>query len=259
MWLAKQSILMKLQNVLLLICCVFLMYSCQFTETIYINDDGSGKMSFAFDGSQLMEMGGNDMMGADEKVVDSTIVFKDFLEAKKDSIAALPQAEQERLKALEDFKMHMLIDPKTQKMVMDMYTEFDDVDGLQDMFNLMNQANTLNSQDDEAQKGANPFSDLASGEATQVDYTYKNNVFKRKVEIIDQAKLDAVTDSIGDAEMMLAASTYVLNYHFPKRIKSVSLEQAKFSEDHKSFSAEVNFKAYITNPESLNVEVILED
>ncbi|WP_435049155.1 hypothetical protein [Formosa sp. S-31] len=233
------------------------MYSCQFTETIHINENGSGKMSFLLDGSQLMEMGGDDMMGEEEKVVDSTVVFKTFLEEKKDSIATLPKAEQERLKALENFKMHMVVDPKTKKMVVDMYSDFDNVEGLQDMFKLMNNANDLKDADDG--KKSNPFEVLGSSEATKVEYSYNKNVFKRKVTVLDREQLNTLKDSIADAEMMLAASTYELNYHFPKRIKSVSLDAAKFSEDHKSFSVEVSFKEYMINPESLNVEVILED
>lgn len=236
---------------------LLLVYSCQFSETIHINDDGSGKMSFMLDGSQLMEMGGNDMLGADEEAIDSTVVFKDVLEEKKDSIATLPKAEQEQLKALENFKIHTVMDPKTQKMTIDMYTDFDNVASLEDMFKLMNNASDLKGKEGEDE--ANPFSAIGSGEATEVDYSFKNNVFKRKVTIVDPELLEATKDSIGDAEMILAASTYTLDYHFPKKIKSVSIADAKFSEDHKSFSVEVSFKDYLTNPESLNVEVVLED
>ncbi len=236
---------------------LLLVSSCQFSETIYINNDGSGKMSFNLDGSQLMQMGGDQMVNPNEKVIDSTVVFKDFLEKNKDSIATLPAEEQQRLKALENFNMHMLIDPKTKKMSVDLFTDFKNVDGLHDMFKMMNNAGALNQKNDD--KKPNPFSNLGTGESSKVDYSFNGKVFKRSVTITDPEQLAKVKDSIGDAEMMLSASTYTINYHFPKKIKSVSLEDASFSEDHKSFSAEVSFKDYLIDPKRLDVEVILED
>ena len=235
---------------------LLMLSSCEFSETIHIKEDGSGKMSFKFDGSQLMQMGGDSMGDTADTVLDSTIVFKDFLEAKKDSIATLPEAEQEQLKALEDFKMHMLMDPNTKKMIIDINTDFKNVDELEDMFKVLNKANELN---DKGSAKTSPLGNMGVSEGSEVNYSYKNNVFKRTVKVTDPELFEVAKDSLADAEMILAASTYTLNYHFPKKIKSVSLENAMFSEDHKSFSAELSFKEYVANPESLNVEVILED
>ncbi|MBP1838113.1 hypothetical protein [Formosa algae] len=247
---------MKKIYVLTVCLLLLILSSCEFSETIHINENGAGTMSFSFDGSQLMQMGG-ESMGTDEKVLDSTVVFKDFLEAKKDSIATLPKDEQERLKALENFKMHMLMDPKTQKMVIDINTDFENVEELEDMFKVLNKANEL-KETNEAQQ-TSPLAKMGATESSEVSYTYKGNVFKRIVTVVNPELLESTKDSLADAEMILAASTYTLNYHFPKKIKSVSLENAMFSADHKSFSAELSFKEYMTNPESLNVEVILED
>jgi len=99
---------------------------------------------------------------------------------------------------------------------------------------------------------------MGSSGATKVDYSLKNNVFKRTVTILDKEKVAAMKDSLGQAQMMFASSGFKLNYHFPRKIKSVSLENATISEDGKSFTAEVNFMQYLTNPELLNVEVELE-
>ncbi|WP_299777427.1 hypothetical protein [uncultured Formosa sp.] len=236
---------------------LLLLSSCKFSETIHVTDDGSGTMSFSFDGSQFMEMGGDNLGESEEKTLDSIIVFKDFLEAKKDSIATLPKEEQEQLKALERFKMHMLMDPNTKKMVIDVNTDFDDVNELEDMFKVLNKANELKETNEVQQ--TSPLAQMGTTESSEVHYTYNGKVFKRIVKVTNPELLEATKDSLADAEMILAASTYTLNYHFPKKIKSVSLENAMFSQDHKSFSAELSFKDYLTDPESLNVEVILED
>ena len=59
--------------------------------------------------------------------------------------------------------------------------------------------------------------------------------------------------------LMFGSSTYKLNYHFPKPIKSVSNETAMFSADRKTVTIEYGFMDYIANPEALNLEVVLED
>lgn len=227
--------------------------SCQFSENIYINDDGSGKMSLVFDGSELMKMG-SDSTKTSEKAIDSIIVFKEMLEEKKDSIAQLSKEEQESLKSLENFTMHMKIDPENQQMKFDMFTDFKNVDELQDAMAAMSKANSLGKKEEED----NPFSSFGNSTATEMDYSFKKGIFKRKATIVDKELHQQVIDSIGEAEMMFASSSYVLNYHFPRPIKSVSNENALFSADKKSFKLEISFLEYIKNPEVLNLEVELE-
>lgn len=112
-----------------------LLVGCQFSEDLHINEDGTGKISFNFDGSEIMQMGGDKITEGKEEVIDSTLVFKDFLEEKKDSIAQLPKEEQEKLKKLESFKMHMLMNPQSKEMKFDLYSEFKKVEELGDVFN----------------------------------------------------------------------------------------------------------------------------
>ena len=66
-------------------------------------------------------------------------------------------------------------------------------------------------------------------------------------------------DSLSEMAMMFGSSRYKLNYHFPRPIKSVSNNQALFSDDRKSFALEFDFMETLKNPELLNVEVVLED
>ncbi|AUP78630.1 hypothetical protein [Flavivirga eckloniae] len=232
--------------------------SCQFSENIYINDDGSGRMEFSFDGTQLMQMAGKEMNNSQEKAVDSTFSFKELLEEKRDSISQLSEEEQLKLKSLEPFSMHMVMNPKTSEMKFDMFTEFKEVSELQDMFKAMNDFSSM-------QKGAkssaksNPFSSIGGDGHTMLDYEYNGKVFKRVAKILDKEAYKKATDSLGEMAAMFGSSMYKLNYHFPKPIKSVSNEKAMFSADRKSFTVEFGFMEYITNPEALNIEVVLEN
>jgi hypothetical protein len=236
--------------------------SCQFSENIYINEDGSGNMSFTFDASEMMDMVGNKMQEGDdpEKRIDSMLVFKDFLEEKKDSIAKLPKADRDKLMALKDFRMHMLMDPETKEMKFDLITDFKNTNELQNMFEAMNNASNLQG------KGAskvndpnNPFSAFADGGTTKMSYTFKNNTFTRRAKIIDEAAYKTMVDSIGEMAMMFGSSKYRLNYHFPRKIKSVSNKDAMFSADGKTLILEYGFMDYIADPKIFNLEVVLED
>lgn len=63
-----------------IICAAILaLTSCQFSENIYFNADGSGAMEFKMDASEMIEMaaqmGDGESANGMDKAMDSTIVF----------------------------------------------------------------------------------------------------------------------------------------------------------------------------------------
>ncbi|WP_053992095.1 hypothetical protein [Mangrovimonas sp. TPBH4] len=229
--------------------------SCEFSENIYINENGSGKMEFTFDASEMMKMTGEELANQTEEKVDSTFTFKEFFEEKKDSISKLPKEEQEALKSLENFSMHMLMDPASKTMEFDLFTNFKDVDELQDMFAAMTKMQSLG--DKNAAEGDNKFSALGP-ETSELKYSFNGRKFTRKTKILNKELHQQIVDSLGEMAMLYESSTYKLNYHFPRPIKSVSNETAMFSDDRKTVTLEFGFMEYLKNPEALNLEVILE-
>lgn len=229
--------------------------SCNFTEEITINEDGSGKLSINFDGSELMEMAGDEMMKDNEKAVDSLISFKEILEEKKDSIAQLSPEEQAKLKKLERFNMRMLMDPEAKQMKFDLFSEFKNVNEVNDAFNAFQSASTLGPN---ANQGNQP---KVGGQdnATEVNYSFSNNKFSRTAKIVDQELFQQSIDSLQGAEMFLSGSTYTLKYHFPKRVKSASAEGATFSADGKTMIYAVKFLDLMKDPSLLDLEVELEN
>lgn len=232
--------------------------SCQFSENIYINEDGSGTMEFTFDGTQLMQMAGDKMSETQEKPIDSTFSFKELFSAMSDSITQLSAEEQQKIKSLEPFSMHMVMNPETSQMKFDMFTNFKSVNELQDMFKAMKSFGDLQGKE-KTKDLNNPFSSFGADGSTDLDYNYDGKMFKRTAKIVDKEAHKQVTDSLGQMAIMFGSSTYKLNYHFPKRIKSVSNEKALFSDDRKSVTIEYGFIDYLSNPEALNLEVVLED
>ena len=229
--------------------------SCNFTEEIHFNEDGSGKLSINFDGSEMMEMAGEEMAKNNEKPVDSIISFKDFLEEHKDSIAQLPPEEQARIKKLEPFNMHMIMNAEEKVMTFDLFSEFKHVSEVNDAFKTFQEASAIGPNANQEQ----PAPMVAQEQPTEVTYNFENGTFRRKTRIVDQELFQQSLDSLQGAEMFLSGSTYTLKYHFPKRVKSTTAEAATFSADGKTLIYEVKFMDMMKDPTLLDLEVKLED
>lgn len=231
--------------------------ACNFTEEIYLNEDGSGKLSINFDANELMAMAGSMDSLTQEKAIDSTIVFKDLLEEKKDSIAQLPPEEQAKLKKLKPFSMHMVMKPEEQTMKFELFSEFKKINEIQDAFNAFQSASSIGPIPGSDDQASPPLP--SSEPTTKVNYNFSKNKFSRTTEIINQELFQKGLDSLAGAEMFLSSSTYTFKYHFPRRVKNVNVDGATFSMDGKTMVYEVSFIDMMKKPESMNLEVELED
>ena len=229
--------------------------SCQFTETMVLNEDGSGRISISMDMEEMMAFGG--MMDDSTRVkVDTIISMRDFLTEKQDSISTLSKVEQERLKKIEKFSFHTFMDPETNEMYFDVYTDFSNIE----------EANELMS----AFEGSGDFmqgmgsdttvdSDPESGGVMAVKFEFKNGKFTRDAYIKDKEKHRAQMDSLKDAESFMGSMTYRLRYTFPRKIVKSSVEDAKYSMDGKTIEVQRTFLEYLRDPDVLDLEVELEN
>jgi hypothetical protein len=243
---------MKIRFLLLALVGVFLT-SCQITENVYINDDGSGKLSFDIDASGVMAMAG-DKMGS-EKDIDSTFTFKQVFEEKKDSISKLPADEQARLKKMENISVNMKMNGAEKQFLISMFTNFKNANEMMDMMQAMN---AMKPKQQNAMPSDSPLGTLGNPAATELKFSYDGTSFIRSVIIKDKAAVAAAKDTTGMTQMMFAGSNYTLKYHFPRKVKSVSNKTAMFSEDRKTVTVQYPFTEYLENPDKLNLEVVLE-
>lgn len=246
----------KIKYTVAIICACFIV-ACNFTEEVYLNDDGSGKLSINFDANEMMGMLSSLDTLKQEKPMDSTIVFKDLLEEKKDSISKLPLEEQAKLKKLEPFSMHMVMDPEVGEMKFELFSEFKNINQVNDAFNAFQNASSIGPIAGAGSKAGPPLP--SSEPTTKVNYNFSNNKFTRTTEIVNQELFEKSLDSLASAEMFLSGSTYTFKYHFPRRVKNVNVEGATFSMDGKTMIYEVSFLDMMKTPEKLILEVELED
>lgn len=224
------------------------MTGCNFTENVYVNKDGSGKFALDIDASTMMSMMGE----GGEQSVDTTFTFKALLAQKKDSIAKLPLAEQQRLKKMEGFSVRTNVDTKAKKFVLSLMGDFKKPSDLMDAMSLMKSMDDLQSKDGSR---LSKLGDLN----TDLKYAFDGKKFTRKVAIKDAAVQKQLSDSLATIKPMLETFTYTVKYHFPKKVKSVSVKNALFSEDRKTVTIQYPFVDYIEKPEVMNFEAVLEN
>jgi hypothetical protein len=237
-------------------CVLAVFTSCEFSESLILNEDGSGKIKIQMDASEILtlisSMGDDTELKGMEESLDTTFYFADILKQRKDSIAKLPQEQQEKLQKLEAFGVHIKMDAEKGDMVYEVFLNFKDISEANDMFKVFNQisdtgTNTVNSSEG-----------LPKQESIKVRYSFQNNIFKRDAFISDKILHLQELDSLQSMEMMMGNTIYKLNYTFPKKIKSVSNSDATFSADRKTIYLQVNYFDYFRDPDLLSVEVVLD-
>ena len=153
--------------------------------------------------------------------------------------------------------MRMVVNPEDQIMKFNLYSDFKEVSEVNDAFNAFQDASAMNPPPGGDPQKAPPMG--KNNQTTQVDYVFSGNSFKRTIRIVDQELFKKSLDSLESAEMFLSGSTYTFKYHFPKRVKYTNVEGATFSLDGKTMTYEIDFLQMMKDPESIVLEVELED
>ncbi|RFN58743.1 hypothetical protein [Marixanthomonas ophiurae] len=245
-----------LKKLLFMLVASFALVSCQFTETLTINEDGSGRMSMNIDMKEMMAM--TQSMGMDSAIVkmDSTVTFAKFLEEKKDSIAKLSKADQEKLKKLEDYSIRTVMNPETSDLFIDVFVDFKNIDEANNLMNSLNQASAIIP---ESPGGGTEIKNDPSTDVLGVRYDYTGNSFSRDAYIKDEKAYKKQKDSLQEAEMFMNSMNYKLKYTFPKKIKSASIEDANYSLDGKTITIERRFLDYFKDPDVLDLQIEFEE
>ncbi|MEM7085533.1 MAG: hypothetical protein AAF489_05080 [Bacteroidota bacterium] len=229
--------------------------SCQFTETMVLNEDGSGTLSVTVDMKEMMAFG--DLANDSTMVkMDTVVRIKDVLLKKKDSIAKLSKDQQDRLKKIEDFNFRTFMDPDKGEMFFDIFTNFKKVEEASELMSAFESGGDFLQS---TGSDTSIHSDPDSGGAMAVSYEYKKNKFVRNAYITDKAKHQMQMDSMKQAEGFMGSMIYKLKYTFPKRIVKSSIEDARFTMDGKTIEVESTFLEYLKNPDVLDLEVELEN
>lgn len=257
---------------------VFSLVSCTITEKMIINDKGSGKFTYEIDGTKMMAMAGSAFKSdsdkdakkgkskKNKKDIDSTFTFKEMFADKKDSIAKLSPEEQEKIKKMERFSVHMIMNEEKGIMNYSMFTDFVSVQELQDVMNPVQSMKSLAPGGKNKSAGA----DAAIPEDnSSTKFFFDGKTFKKTVSKIDKKKASEVAEEVKSEdelannmkqsmEMFYTESSFKVVYEFPKPVKKVSIDSALYSQDRKTITIEYPLKDYMENPDKLSFEVEFE-
>ncbi len=258
-----------MKNSILIAICIGFFTSCNVTESIVFNSGMGGKYTSSFDMSPMMKYASENRPPSEEKVaeeqIDTTIIFDDFFKTHADSIATLSQEERTRFE-------------KLRGVVMDI--KMDEANGIFDFnvskaFKTFNELETMNEELDEAMNVVKDIGDKDNQASGQIDeltkiekvvYTFDKNTFTRaesssiqKEDTEDEEKDEFTEQFEMQFEEIFSTSYYTLIYEFPRKVKSVSKENAVISEDGKTVTYKVAWNTIQKDDTIMNLNVILED
>lgn len=229
------------------------MASCQVTETIHLNQDGSGKIDIESlrDEHSYMQLAGENY-SKEEKFEDTTYIFKDFITKYAETFSKLPASEKAIFQKYETVNVHIKKSSYEKEFRTKISQNFNEISAVPDLYKTQEYADDLEHN----------YALSAEEHYYSVSYTFDRSLFKRIVKITNTAGLKKQQDKISALKTRVANfkidQPYVLKYHFPRMIKSVSNANAKISEDGKSLELQFLISDCLVNPESTNLEVALE-
>jgi len=230
-----------------------LVTSCQITETIQLNQDGSGKIETESlrDEQSYMQFAGENY-SKEEKFKDTTYVFKDFIAKYSETFSKLPASEKAIFQKFKDVNVHIKKSSYEKEFRTKINQNFNKIEEVPDLYKTEEYADDLEHN----------YALTAEEHYYSISYAFDGSLFKRTVKITDEVELKKQQDKISALKTRFSNfkinQPYVLKYHFPRKIKSVSNANAKISEDKKSLELQFLLSDCLQNPESTNLEVVLE-
>lgn len=227
--------------------------SCQVTETIHLNEDGTGKIEIneLRDEHSFMQLMGENY-SKEEVFRDTTYVFKDFITKHSETFSRLPASEKAIFQKFATVKVHIKKSSFEKEFRTTISQNFTKIEEVADLYKTEEYAEDIE----------NNYALVAEEHYYSVNYAFDGSLFKRIVKITDALELKKQQEKIERLKIHLSkfkgTQDFVLKYHFPRKIKSVSNPKAKISEDRKSMQLQFLITDCLVNPEITSLEVLLE-
>jgi len=232
---------------------LILFTSCQITETITINPDGSGHIEVVQlrDENSYMQLAGEEY-SRENVFQDTTYVFKEYIDKYKENFIKYQSEEQQLFQKYANVKVHLKKSSFEKEYKNELSLHFKKVSEIPDLYKTENYASDIQHN----------YALTAENHYFKIEYNFDGKIFKRSVFITNIAELEKskqesekFVEKYGSSKLV---QSYILKYHFPKNIQSVSNSKAIISSDKKSLTLEFLLSDFSRNPEMTNLEVVLE-
>jgi hypothetical protein len=230
-----------------------LITSCQITETIHLNPDGSGTIdvsSIRDENSYLQLTGGS--YSNEEIFKDTTYVFNDYIIKYAENFSKLPSTEKAMFNKYKDVRVYTKESSFEKEYKSTFTQDFNKAEVIADLYKTAAYAADLKHN----------YALSAEEYYYDVSFSFDGKTFKRIVKITDQEQLKKEQKRIENFKKKNVGSNFLhiltLQYHFPRKIKSVSNPKAIISDDKQSLQLGFQIFDCQLNPEIGNLEVVLE-
>jgi hypothetical protein len=233
---------------------VLFLASCHVTETIKIEENGSGSIETeeVRDEDSYLKIAGENY-AKEEKFQDTTYFFKDIINKYDKNFFKLTDFEKDVFVKFKDVEVTINKNSYTKDFRTRIYQKFDKIENVPDFYKTEDYADDLK----------NNYALSAEEHYFNVNYTFDGTVFRRIIKltskVFQEKKIAEIAEMKTHFGKMKINQTYVLNYSFPRKIKYVSNNKAKISDDKKSMILKFVLSDCIENPDITSLEIVLEN
>jgi hypothetical protein len=227
--------------------------SCQITETITINPDGSGDIEVfqLRDENSYMQIA-REEYSSENIFQDTTYFFKEYIDKYNENFSKYQPEEKQLFQKHANVKVHLKKSSFEKEFKTTLSLHFDQVSEIPDLYKTENYASDIEHN----------YALTAENHYYVISYNFDGKIFKRNVSIINMTELEIAKKQLDEFEskygLLKLTQTYTLKYNFPQKIKSCSNSKALIESDKKSLKLDFKLSDFLRKPESTNLEVVLE-
>jgi hypothetical protein len=266
---------MRTLKFLLAVLLILTLASCSITEKLIVKENFFTEVKLGIDMSSFFKLENKIKPDNKEYIkIDSTYSFSELLKlVRKDSIDKIIKGDSQKLELFSKMNFQLNIDEENSIYKCEIDFDIENINDVPDfsksgsifslLFNSEENFGDLSfiRENDKRDSETKFFYDgkiftrktifLKDDELTKESKNSKNEKSKSKSENNLLAKFDDKLDEI-NKEL-----TYKIEYHFPKKIQTVSLKEAVISSDKKSFTFVLPLEDYELNS-NLDFQIVFE-
>ncbi|MGL2988347.1 hypothetical protein ACSVH5_12225 [Flavobacterium sp. RSSA_27] len=233
---------------------LFFCASCQVTETIHFNEDGSGTISVEMLRiEQSYQQLAGEEYNKNEVFEDTTYVFDDYISKYSATFSRLTPEDKAVFNAYKGVKVHIKKN-SFEKEFRTIFTQnFLQANQIADLYKTQEYVSDL----------VHNYALSAEEHYYKIAFVFTENEFKRIVSVKDEQEFKKKREKIVAIKSGLPQKNLyqkiTLHYHFTKMIKSVSNPNAKVSPDKKSVEITFGLLESLFDPISTSVVIVFEE
>lgn len=230
--------------------------SCQVTETISINEDGSGTIII----DKIQDINFSERFNAMNKAVqedaevfvDTTYIFSDIIKKHSKTFYLATENDQKVFLKYSNVKVQTIKNSYTKESRQRISQNFSNTNQIADLYKTNEYISDI----------INNYALAAEEHYYALSYNFDGTVFNRVVKITSndfhKKEIENIDNYMKQLMPYKPVQNYTLNYTFPRKIKSFSNKNAKISDDKTTLTLNFLLSDCLKKPEITNLEVVLE-